>query len=367
MANIRDVARHAGVSITTVSATVNESGAVSEETKRRVWAAVEAVGYSPSAIARSLRSGRSRLIGVIVGDIGNPFWASMVRVVERAAIAAGYSIIVCNTDDDEKRELAILDQLRAQHVAGILMTPLGSGASYVRQMERAGMPPIVTLDHKVLGLARDFAGVDNRAAARMLTEYLIRLGHRRIAMIYAREGLWTSDERLAAYLETLRDAGIDPDPALCLAANYNGEQAYAAATLMLTQSVRPTAIVAANNVMALGALQAIVDLGFRCPADVSVAGIDDVPWSRLVRPRITTAAQPIEEISRVAIEWLLERVLGADPPPRDRIFQPNLIVGDSCADLRSVSDMPPKAAAATASGIGLDPHAVAGTAPSPID
>src|SRR6476646_2485219 len=132
MANIRDVARHAGVSITTVSATVNESGAVSEETKRRVWAAVEAVGYSPSAIARSLRSGRSRLIGVIVGDIGNPFWASMVRVVEKAAIAAGYSIIVCNTDDDEKRERAILDQLRAQHVAGILMTPLGSGASYVR-------------------------------------------------------------------------------------------------------------------------------------------------------------------------------------------------------------------------------------------
>src|SRR6187399_2218698 len=124
MATIRDVARQAGVSIATVSAALNGKGQVSEETRRRVWAAAAAVGYAPNAIARSLRLGRSRLIGVVVGDITNPFWASMVRLVENAALAANYSIIVCNSDDREERELAILDQLRAQHVAGILLTPI---------------------------------------------------------------------------------------------------------------------------------------------------------------------------------------------------------------------------------------------------
>ena len=123
MANIRDVAKHAGVAIATVSATLNESASVSEETRKRVWAAVEAVGYTPNAIARSLRLGKSRLIGIAMSDISNPFCASMVRTMESVAIAAGYSIIVCNTDDDVKRERAVLAQLRAQHVAGIILTP----------------------------------------------------------------------------------------------------------------------------------------------------------------------------------------------------------------------------------------------------
>jgi LacI family transcriptional regulator len=334
MANIRDVARHAGVSITTVSVTLSESRPVSAETRKRVWAAVKAVGYSPNAFARGLRSGRSRLIGVAICDISNPFWAAMVRVVEKVAIAAGYSIVLCNTDDDPARELAVLEQLRVQQVAGILLTPLGRGAAYLRQLERPDMPPIVTLDHKVAGLSRDFVGVDNRAACRMLTQYLLRLGHRRIGLLGGTLGLWTSEEREAGFRETMKDAGVEIDPALCISADYNGDLARTSAIALLTQPNRPTAILAANNVMALGALQAILDLGFRCPADVSLAGIDDVPWSDLVRPRITTASQPIEEISRVAIEWLLERISGVEVPARDRIFQPKMFIGESCADLR---------------------------------
>jgi LacI family transcriptional regulator len=339
MATIRDVAKHAGVSIATVSAALNESGPVSGETKRRVWAAAEAVGYSPNAIARSLRLGKSRLIGVVIGDIANPFWGAMVRVVEKIAIAANYSIIVCNTDDDEERELLTLAQLRAQHVAGILLTPIGRGEDYVRRLERGHLPPFVIMDQRVQGLARDFVGVDNRAAARMLTEYLLRLGHRRIAMITGREGLWTSEERLAAFQEAMRDAGIDVDPAYCIRTAYRSEAAHAATVALLTRPVRPTAIIGGNNVIALGALQAILDLGFRCPTDVSVVGIDDVPWSALVRPRVTTVAQPIEEISRVAIEWLLERMAaaGPPPPPREMIFQPRFISGESCRDIRGIA------------------------------
>lgn len=339
MANIRDVAKHAGVAIATVSATLNESASVSDETRKRVWAAVDAVGYSPNAIARSLRLGKSRLIGIAIADISNPFCSSMVRTMENAAIAAGYSIIVCNTDDDVKREDAVLNQLRAQHVAGIILTPVGQASDYLKLPEARNLPPIVTVDNKIPGLGHDFAGVDNRACARMLTQYLLRLGHRRIAMITGTPGVWTAEERLAAFLETMRAAGAPVDPSMCVAGDYHGDRAYDAAKLLMTRADRPTAIIGANNMTALGALQAILDLGFRCPDDVSLVGIDDVPWSGLVRPRVVTAAQPIADIAKSAIACLLERMSGAadsDVPPRDIVFQPQFLSGDSCASLGPV-------------------------------
>jgi LacI family transcriptional regulator len=335
MANIRDVAKHAGVSIGTVSAALNDPASVSEEARRKVLIAVEAVGYSPNAIAQSLRRGKSRLIGIAIADISNPFCSSLMRTIEKIALAADYSIIVCNTDDDAERELAVLAQLRAQHVAGIILTPVGRGAEYVKLLEARNLPPIVTVDQKVSGLTRDFVGVDNRAAVRTLTQYLLRLGHRRIAMITGVPGIWTSEERLAGFVETMEAAGAPVDPSFCIAGNYRGDLAYDAAKRLMTGADRPTAIVGANNVMALGALQAILDLGFRCPADVSLVGVDDVPWSGLVRPRVTTSAQPIEEIARVAIKWLLERMSGAaeaHQPPRDMVFQPQFLTGDSCTD-----------------------------------
>jgi LacI family transcriptional regulator len=342
VAGIRDVAKRAGVAIATVSAALNRTGAVSEETRRRVSEAAAAVGYAPNAFARSLRLGKSRLIGVVVGDISNPFWGAMVRVVEKAAIAADYSIIVCNTDDREERELAILDQLRAQRVAGILLAPVGQGANYLRQLDQRDLPPFVTMDHKVRGLERDFVGIDNRATARILTEYLLRLGHRRIAIVSGREGLWTADERVGGFLDGMHQSGIAVDSSLCVRTDYRGDSAIAAAIPLLTRTDRPTAILCANNVIALGIVQASLDLGFRCPIDISVAGIDDVPWSGLVRPRVTTAVQPIDEISRVAIEWLLERIAGAAPiDAREMLFQPEFRVGDSCADIRpEAADLP---------------------------
>ena len=263
MANIRDVAKHAGVAIATVSAALNESASVSEETRKRVWAAVEAVGYTPNAIARSLRLGKSRLIGIAMSDISNPFCSSMVRTMESVAIAAGYSIIVCTTDDDVKRERAVLAQLRAQHVAGIILTPVGRKADYAGLLESRNFPPIVTVDHKVPGLAVDFVGVDNRAAARMLTQYLLRLGHRRIAMITGTPGVWTAEERLAAFLETMEAAGAPVDPSLCVTGNYRGDAAYEVTKPMMMRADRPTAIVGANNV--IGARRAAGDPRSRVP------------------------------------------------------------------------------------------------------
>lgn len=339
MATIRDVAKHAGVAIATVSAALNESASVSEETRKRVWAAVDAVGYSPNAIARSLRLGKSRLIGIAVADITNPFCSSMVRTMENAAIAAGYSIIVCNTDDHPTRERDVIKQLRSQHVAGIILMPIGKEEDYRRLSEARNLPPIVAVDNKVKGLESDFVGVDNRSCARMLTQYLLRLGHRRIAMITGIPGVWTSEERRIAFLETMEEAGAPVDPSMCVPGNYHDDLAYDVTKLLMTRANRPTAIIGANNVTALGALQAILELGFRCPQDVSLVGIDDVPWGGLVRPRIVTVAQPIADIARAAIACLLERISGAvgsDAPLREIVFQPRFLSGDSCLSLGPV-------------------------------
>ena len=337
MATIRDVAKQAGVSIASVSAVLNESGRVGAETRRRVWSAVASVGYSPNAVARSLRRGTSSLIGMVVVDITNPFTARLVRVVEKAAIARGYSIIVCNVDGDDERVPKIIDQLRGQHVAGILLTPVGRRTALIEQIEARPDPVIVTFDQQLPGLERDYVGFDNRAAMRMLVAYLARLGHERIALITGRVGRWTADERFEGFTAAMAEASLAIDPALVARSGYEGESAYEVAGAMLMRASRPTAIVAANNVTALGALQCCLDHGFRCPDDISIVGVDDVPWSGLVRPRVSIVAQPVEQMGSIAIEWLLERIeaQGAPRPPRQRILEPLFRPGESCRDIRA--------------------------------
>ncbi|WP_421726242.1 LacI family DNA-binding transcriptional regulator [Bauldia sp.] len=336
MATIRDVARHAGVSIATVSAALNESGPVSADARRRVWEAVEAVGYAPNAHARSLRLGKSRLIGAVVGDVTNPFWGAMVRTIEAVAEKAQYSVIIRNTDELAERELDIIEQLRAQRVAGIILNAAGSDDAYLRRLQRSDLPAVVTIDQWHPDLGRDFVGVDNRAAGRMLAEYVIRLGHRRVAVISGRKGMWTADERMKGAVDAMRDAGIAVDPTLYIQTDYRSDASYAAATPLLTRRDRPTAIIGCNNDITFGALRATLDLGFRCPEDISIAGIDEVPWSGLVRPRVTVVVQPVEDMSRQATTWLLERITANDtdqPPPRQRVFAPSIVLGDSCAPL----------------------------------
>ncbi len=323
------------MSIASVSAVLNGSGRVGEATRRRIWAAVEAVGYAPNMVARSLRTGRSKLIGMVVGDITNPFCAGLVRVVERAAIASGFSVIVCNIDAYEARVPAIIDHLRGQHVAGILLTPIGPHDALIRQIDAHPAPPIVTFDQKVAGLARDFVGFDNRAAIRMLVDYLVRLGHARIALISGRLGRWTADEREAGFRAAMAAAGLAVDASLIARPGFEGESAYAATSALLGHRDPPSAIIAANNVTALGSLQACLDLGFQCPRDISLVGVDDVPWSGLVRPRVTIVSQPMERMGALAIEWLLERIAEPDRAidPRERIFEPFIVAGESCRDI----------------------------------
>ena len=329
------------MSIASVSAALNGTGRVGSETRERVRRAAEQIGYRPSAVARSLQLGRSSLIGMVVADITNPFNAGLVRVVEKAAIARGHSVIVCNLDNDHALLPAIIERLRDQSVAGMLVSPFGPQAALLPALSRADLPPTVTFDQRVPGLARDFVGFDNRLAMRMLVDHLAALGHRRIALLTGRPGHWTADERHAGFVEAMAAAGLPADPALIARCGFAGEEAYAVAGAMLRRRNRPTAVVAANNTTALGALQGCLEAGLRCPGDVSIVGVDDVPWGSLVQPRLTLVAQPLDIMGTVATEWLLDRIEAGGPPgPREMILAPVFCNGGSCG--------PPEAGPATA-------------------
>ena len=340
MPSVRDVAKRAGVSISTVSVTLNNSSRVSAETRQRVMEAVEAIGYSPNSIARSLRLGRTNLIGLIVSEITNPFFAALAKVIQSQALEAGYNLIVCNSDENPTRELELLDILRAQRVAGIIVSPCGFDDDYRRALAGIVDVPMLTIDRYVEGLDRGFVGLDGHLAGRMLTEYLLRLGHRRIAFVGGPEGISSAELRLTGFRDAMREAGVDTSPDLCRHTDFRAETAYSIARELLLRPIRPSAFIAVNNFAMIGTLQAIEDLGFQCPFDVSLAGMDEIPLNSVIRPKLTVAAQPIEEIGRQAVASLLADIA---QPKRDAVehrayfLSPTLLVGGSCRDLRVAS------------------------------
>lgn len=332
MPTIRDVARLAGVSPSTVSLTFAESERVSPDTARRIWAAADSLGYRPNPLAQSLKRGHSRMIGMLVGDISSPFFGRLLKAVEKRALERGYLMIVSDTGGDPARELEMLDQLVGQRIGGLMLSPHGVDADYAARLGRIATP-MVMIDHRAQ-VALDYVASDSRLAAAMLTDHLINLGHRRIAQIAGPAQLYTAAERITGFREALAGAGIPPDESLIVDGRYRDTEGYAQTMRLMTRPDRPTAIVAANNMMALGALQAIQELGFACPADVSLAMIDDVPWSSVIQPRLTMVEQDIEEIARISMDFLVERMEardGAAPAARETILVPRLVIGTSTA------------------------------------
>jgi len=330
MATLRDVALRAGVSIGSASAVVNSAAPVSRAMREKVLRAVEELGYSPDGVARSLRLGRTRTIGLVVPDITNPHFAGMASAVEVACDSAGYTLMLCNTADDPAKEIRHLRLMRTQRVDGIILVPVGA-TTEAEPLRQAIVAPIVLVDRTIDGLDCDGVLLDNRAASRIVVEYLIRSGHRRIGIIVGPAGLSITSERLAGYRETLAENGLPFDDGLVVGGAFQAEPAYRAAVNLLQHRPRPTAIFSTSNHTTIGTMKALADQGFRCPQDISVAGIDDFDWSNAFSPRLTTAAQPIAEIGRRAVELLLERMSGTPSREARRIvLAPQLIVRDSC-------------------------------------
>ena len=336
MPTIRDIARIAGVSVSTVSLAFSQPQRVSAGTLAKVQRTAQEVGFAIDPVARSLAGGRSHLIGMVVADISNPFFGALLKEVERSAAEAGYLVILSDSGGTPDRERAILELMVSQRVAGVALSPCRCGADTARFLETLRMP-IVLFDQKVDTLERDFVGTDNRLASAMLTQHLIQPGILFFFFVWGTSEIYTSKERLRGFVETMQAGGIEVDPALIADGQYEGDTAYTAAMQFLTSGKPPTAIVAANNLMALGTLQATYDLGFRCPQDVSIASIDDVPWSAVISPRLTSAVQDPTRLGRLAADRLLARIgdrkLSA-MAVEDFIVPPSFMPGGSCANLR---------------------------------
>jgi LacI family transcriptional regulator len=326
---LHDVARAAGVSIATVSATVNQTAYVSPALQDRVRRAIAEVGYHPDVIARSLRTRTTKTLGLIISDIANPFFTSVIRGIEDVANARGYALVLCNTDERLEKERAYVQLLRSRRVDGVIMAPVGGTEAYADLNDTLGVP-VVFIDRSVPARA-DIVVTDNVRGAREVVRHLTGLGHRRIGVITGLPRISTSEERLAGYQAALQAAGVPVDPALMKVGYSRLEGGYRAAQDLLAMPDRPTAIFATNNLMAIGLMRAVAERGLRCPADVSVACFDDFEWASVFHPRLTTVAQPAYEMGSTAADLLLVRLAGRAPAePERRVLTPTLVVRDSC-------------------------------------
>lgn len=338
---IRDVAKLAGVSLATVSNVVNGTRPVAAETRARVQRAVEALGYAPHAAARSMRGGTSGLIGLIVADITNPFFTSLVQSIERAASSYGHAVLLCNSDEDVEREQQHLQLLHTQRVDGIVLAATGHASrGRAAALDRLRVP-VVLVDRAFGEFGLDAVMLDNRRAALEATRHIVGWGHRRIAMLTGPATLSTGADRIAGYREALLEAGIAVDESLVRDTGFREERAYEAACELLGAPARPTAIFAANNLIAIGVMRAIADLKLSCPNDVSVVSIDDFPWVNAFRPRLTTVAQPVAAMGEAAVRLLFARIEGrAAAETRVEVMAPMLMVRDSCS---APAETPPPA------------------------
>jgi len=329
MVTARDVARRAGVSTSTVSHVLNGMRIVSEELRERVLAAARDLHYEPNAVARSLKIKRSNAIGLVISDIGNPFFTAVVRGAEDVASARGYTLILGNTDEDPAKEAAYLRALAARRVDGLILAPAGQPHDYLARLVRNEFP-LVFLDREVPGMPIPAVLLDSVGAARAAVGHLIRLGHTRIAMVAGREKISSTTDRIAGYRAALDEAGIQFDPALVVTGGSRTEQACTATEAVLNLDPRPTAVFVANNLMTIGAVAAIQGRGLEIPRDVALVGFDDFSWADVFRPRLTTIAQPTYDLGRIAADILVRRIEGETNVPMRVVLRGRLVIRGSC-------------------------------------
>lgn len=324
-ATIKDVARLAGVSVTTAHRALTGKGDLGAEKRDRVLDAARHLDYVPSAAARSLVSGRSRTLGMVVSNNASPVYADILRGVESVARRRGYGLLLCNSDDDQERALDCLELLRAQRVDGVLLTPVQSDRRDVDYLRDAHIPYVLLLRHFSNPLD-DFVITSNETASFAVTRLLIELGHQRIGYVAGPTEVSSARERLAGFIRAMTESGLpiaqfppDGNP-------YTVEGGYRGAMPILRADLRPTAIVAANDLMAVGVLKAARELGLHIPRDLALVGGDNIELAEFLDPPLTTFHQPALALGCRAAEILLDRINGDERPPHHVTFVPDLVV-----------------------------------------
>ena len=321
--SIKDVAKKAGVSISTVSRVINNSAPVSDELKSRVKKAVKELGYKPSGIAKSLRKGKTGTIGFIIPDITNPFFPHIVRGAEDYLRSKGYTLVLCNSDQDTKQEMKLLDALMEKYIDGLLFTGAGRYNPELEKVIEKGIN-VVFLDRIIEGINASYVIVDNKKGMRDLLSYLWKTGHKSFLFVNGSEETFSAKIRYEAFEEFMREYKV-----LHYEHYYTSFSYEAGYNFGLKIKKLPDAIICGNDLIAFGIIDALEKKGINVPKDVSVTGFDDIPFSKLYKPPLTTVRQPMYEMGIMAAKLLVKIINGKQKEKKGIVLEPELIVRNS--------------------------------------
>jgi LacI family transcriptional regulator len=330
MATMNDVARVADVSIATVSHVINGTRFVSAQRVERVHAAMQELGYTPDATARSLRVGRTDTLGLVVPDNSNPFFAALARWIEEAGFDAGYTTILANSNERPDREHRYVSTLVSKRVDGLILAPSrGDHGTLARVLQNAGTP-VVVVDRDAALPNADVVLYDNEGGSHEATSYLIGLGHVSIGCVAGPADATSAAERVHGFRRAMADAGLPLSEHSVVEGDFLFEGGREATARLLATGEKFTALVAGNDLMAAGAIRELAARGISVPRDMSVIGFDDAPLAQMVSPALTTMRQPLQEMASAAVSQLLSRISGSDGVgPTRQMLSTTLVVRDT--------------------------------------
>jgi len=331
LATINDVAKKAGVSITTVSHVINDTRFVSQELRNKVNQAIIDVGYFPNQLARGLRSGVTATVGLMIPDNSNPYFAEVAKIIETVGFENGYSVILCNSSGDLKKEAAYIDTLLSHQIDGIILISVNSALESLQKIKARNIP-FVVVDRDISLYEGDTVLVNNEMGGYHATKYLLDLGHRKIACIEGSSNVNPSSDRAKGYIRALQLEGIPVRQDYIAIGDFDyqsGEQCF---EKLWSLEEKPTAIFACNDMMAIGALKKAKTMGVHIPEDVSLIGFDNIAFTSAVSPALTTISQPIEELSKKAISILINKIQNRGDFHENKriILNTDLVIRESC-------------------------------------
>ncbi len=331
--SIKEIARVAGVSTATVSRVLNNSDKVREDTARRVKKVAEELSYRPNHVARRMKVNAtdSLVIGLIITDIGNPFFSNVAKGVEDIAYKNKHVLMICNTNESPEKEKFFLNSLLSEKVSGVIIVPtIGNGNDdFIKKLVMDGFP-MVTVDRRIKDLNVDSVCINNEAGAYQATQRLIKNGYKRIGIICGIKGLSNTEERLNGYVKALEEAGIPLSDDLITYGNYVETGGRDAISQLLSLNEPPTAVFSTNNLMTLGCLKELYNRKIKIPDDIALVGFDDSLWERALNPPLTTVKQPGYELGTNAAELLIKRLNNRDASKMNILLNTELIIRDSC-------------------------------------
>ncbi|TIN91947.1 MAG: LacI family transcriptional regulator [Mesorhizobium sp.] len=342
MPTMAEVARRAGVSVSTVSHVINHTRFVSPEKARLINDAIAAMGYQPNELARSLKVASTNSVGLAISAISNPYFTDIICAVEAECARLGLMVFLSDTQEDPDRELSVVRAFHQRRVDGVILAPSGSPQRAIDYLAEKKLPCV--LIDRFADQRFDQIGVENETAMRALIDHVASFGHKRIGYIAGQPGLATTRERIEAFRASLVANGLECLPHYISPENVDTASATASTHAILSLPSSPTALVTGNNMTTIGAVRAIRERGLSIPGDLSLAGFDDFEWADCFEPRLTLVAQPCTEIGRQAATLLCARIASSGLEPQAVRLQATLQVRQSCARPTPIMSAPVRSA-----------------------